>query len=461
MSSTTASRLVSMDIRQAVAMDNPKAIELWLDVVEDPVDRARQLAKLSKPDWRGLGEVLDQNTGPDVFEAIDDDLAANALRAMAMPTAARLVETLDSDHAADVLRKLDATTREALLTVISLERANVLRALLEWPEDSAAAHMVPETLTVAQGMSAAEAVEAVRSQAARLRSDSRTGAYIYVTDIESRLAGVVPFRNLVLADADRRVADLMNADVVRVSPVTDVELAAQTLIDHDLLALPVVDADQRLLGIITADDAADIAGEEATEDAERQGGSQPLEVPYLRASPFLLWRKRIVWLLVLFVAEAYTGTVLRAFEDELETVVALAFFIPLLIGTGGNTGTQITTTLVRAMATGQVRFRDVPLVLAKELSTGSLIAVAMAAAAVIRAWTLGVGWEVTITVSLTVAAIVLWSSFVASILPPLLKKLRVDPAVVSAPMIATVVDGTGLIIYFLIAHLTLPQLAGL
>ena len=138
--------------------------------------------------------------------------------------------------------------------------------------------------------------------------------------------------------------------------------------------LAVVDGDNRLLGILSEDQALNIIQDENTEDAEKQGGSAPLEVPYLRASPWLLWRKRIVWLLVLFVAEAYTGTVLRAFEDEMEAVVALAFFIPLLIGTGGNTGTQITTTLVRAMGTGQVRLRDLPAVVAKEMSTGMLIA---------------------------------------------------------------------------------------
>jgi magnesium transporter len=174
-----------------------------------------------------------------------------------------------------------------------------------------------------------------------------------------------------------------------------------------------------------------------------------------------LWRKRIIWLLVLFVAEAYTGTVLRAFEDEMEAVVALAFFIPLLIGTGGNTGTQITTTLVRAMGTGQVRFRDLPAVVAKEMSTGALIAVAMAIAAMIRAFTLGVGPQIALTVTLTVAAIVVWSALVSSILPLVLKQIRIDPAVVSAPMIATIVDGTGLMIYFVVAHATLPQLAGL
>lgn len=253
----------------------------------------------------------------------------------------------------------------------------------------------------------------------------------------------------------------MGDDLIFVSPLTDKELAAQTIMGHNLMAVPVVDADNRLLGIIAEDEAIDIAEEEATEDAERQGGSAPLEVPYLRASPWLLWRKRVVWLLVLFAAEAYTGSVLRAFSDEMEAVIALAFFIPLLIGTGGNTGTQIATTLVRAMATGQVRFRDVPAVLAKELSTGVLVGLTMAAAAVVRAWTLGVGPQVTLTVALTVAAIVVWSSLVAAVLPPLLKKLRIDPAIVSGPMIATIVDGTGLLIYFLVAHLTLTELHGL
>jgi magnesium transporter len=294
-----------------------------------------------------------------------------------------------------------------------------------------------------------------------VRSRARAGALIYVTDTDRRLIGFLEFQDLVLAEPDQTVAQLSSADPVWVRPLVDAEQAAQSLVDYELAALPVVDDQRRLLGVLTADAAADIIETEATRDAERQGGSEPLDVPYLRASPFRLWRKRIVWLLVLFVAEAYTGTVLRAFEDELETVVALAFFIPLLIGTGGNTGTQITTTLVRAMATGQVRLRDLPRVLAKEVSTGFLVAVTMAAAAVIRAWTLGVGMPVTITVALTVAAIVLWSAIVASVLPPLLKKCKVDPAVVSAPMIATIVDGTGLIIYFLIAHATLPQLAGL
>lgn len=448
-------------LEQVLVAESIKDLTHWLETVEDPTERAHQLAELSKSQMRVLGDLLDADTGIELYESVDDHLAAQVLRQLPATRVAAFLDLLDSDHAGNVMREVDESTREKWLTALPAPRAAVLRELLSWPKDSVAAHMVPEALTVRPDMTAPEAVDAIRGHAAQMRSDSRSGAYIYVTDDDNHLLGVVPFRNLVLAAPDQTVDDLMETDVITLSPLTDQEDAAQLLIDHRLVALPVVDADNRLLGLLTEDDAADIAEEEATEDAEKQGGSAPLEVPYLRASPWHLWKKRIVWLLVLFAAEAYTGTVLRAFEDELEAVVALAFFIPLLIGTGGNTGTQITTTLVRAMATGQVRFRDVPAILVKELSTGMLIALAMAAAAMIRAWTLGVGPEVTLTVSLSVAAIVLWASFAASILPPLLKKCRVDPAVVSAPMIATIVDGTGLLIYFMIAKLTLSELAGL
>lgn len=453
MGSTTAA-----SIREAIAGENVSA---WLRSVRDPAERAHQLARLSSTELRALGTLLDRHGGTDLFESIDDELAARLLEAMPARDAADLVDVLDLDHAAHVLRDIKPGPREQLLSGLPQARAEALRGLLRWPEDSVAAHMVPEALTVRPDMSVGGAVAALRDDAATLRSDSRTGAYVYVTDEDNRLLGVVAFRDLVLSDPQDTVSALTNRDVLSVSPLTDAEVAAQALMDHNLVAVPVVDDGNRLLGMLTENTAADITSEEVTEDAERQGGSEPLEVPYLRASPWLLWRKRIGWLLLLFVAEAYTGTVLRHFEEEMEAVVALAFFIPLLIGTGGNTGTQITTTLVRAMATGQVRLRDVPAVLLKEMSTGMMIALTMALAALIRAWMLGVGPEITLTVCLTVAAIVLWSSFVASILPPVLKKCRVDPAMVSAPMIATIVDGTGLIIYFMIAHATLSQLQGL
>jgi magnesium transporter len=217
----------------------------------------------------------------------------------------------------------------------------------------------------------------------------------------------------------------------------------------------VVDFEDRLIGVVTADHVADVVEEEATEDIERLGGAQPLEEPYLLAAPLRLARKRIGWLLMLFAAEAYTGTVLRHFEGELQRVVALAFFIPLLIGTGGNTGSQTVTSVIRAMAVGEVEFRHLFRVWRKEVSTALLLAAAIALAAVIRAWTLNVPGTVGFTVAVAAGMIVLWSATVAAILPLTLRRLRVDPAVVSAPLITTLVDGTGLIIYFEIARFVL------
>lgn len=456
-----ADQFVITDVLQAFTSRQPETLSTWLKEVPHPSDRERQLEKLSDAELRRLGEVADTDSVVELLDSISDDVAARMVTAMTPADAARVIGELDVDDAADILREMKESPREVLLAVLPVDGAAQFRGLLSWPEDSAAAHMVPDALTVRPEMTARGAIAEVRANPFSERSDSRTGAYVYVTDSASHLLGVVVFRDLVLGDPDNSVSELMSDTVLSISPLTDAEVAAQKLTDFKLVAVPVVDEDNRLLGVLTEEAAAEITEEEATEDAERQGGSAPLDVPYMRASPWLLWRKRVVWLLLLFVAEAYTGTVLRAFEDELEAVVALAFFIPLLIGTGGNTGTQITTTLVRALATGQVRYRDLPAVLVKELSTGVLIAATMGLAAIIRAWTLGVGSEVTITVALTVVAIVLWTSLVSSVLPPLLKKMRVDPALVSAPAIATIVDGTGLMIYFTIAHLTLSQLQGL
>jgi magnesium transporter len=450
----------AIDLHQAISMATPKALELWTEVVA-PSERARQVTALAKGDRRRLGELLDQHTAADLFRSIDPYVAAKVLKQIAHPRAADLLALAESNRGADILRHFDRDDRERILAAMPLASANVIHRVLSWPDDCVAAHMLPDAIAVSSTTTAGQAIEQIRDNASRPGLHTLIGAQVYVTGADEKLLGAVPFRDLVLAPADSALGGLVDDDIVTSVPLADAEDAAERLIDLRVEELPIVDANNRLLGVLTEDEALKILADEATEDAEKQGGSAPLEVPYLEASPWLLWRKRIVWLLVLFVAEAYTGTVLRAFEDEMEAVVALAFFIPLLIGTGGNTGTQITTTLVRAMGTGQVRFRDMGSVVVKELSTAVLISVAMALAGMVRAFTLGVGPQVMLTVSLTLGAIVLWSALVSSVLPLVLKKVKIDPAVVSAPMIATIVDGTGLMIYFLIAHATLPELAGL
>jgi magnesium transporter len=324
-----------------------------------------------------------------------------------------------------------------------------LRDLLAYPPESAAGIMTPRFVAVSPELTAAETLTAL----GRLAEEAETIYYVYVTEPGThRLLGVLSLRNLVLSPRSRPIRELMLTDVARVRADADQETAARLLGQRNLLALPVVDDRDRLLGIITADDAADVLLAEAAEDIERLGGSQPLEEPYLRASTFHLFRKRIGWLLVLFVAEAYTGSVLRHFEETLSEMIALAFFIPLLIGTGGNTGSQTVTTLVRALAVGEVGFKDLTRVLRREATVGLMLGGIMALATYIRSWTLGVGSEVGPVVALTALCVVVWASIVAAVLPLLLRRLRVDPAVVSAPFITTLVDGTGLIIYFTIAR---------
>jgi magnesium transporter len=245
-------------------------------------------------------------------------------------------------------------------------------------------------------------------------------------------------------------------DIVSVPVDADQEIAARILTERDLLALPVIDADGKLLGIITADDVADILAEEATEDMERLGGSQPLEVPYLRASPLLLFRKRIVWLLVLFFAQFLTISIQEHYDSIMKQVITLAVFVPILIGTGGNVGSQTVSTIIRAMALGEVQARHVVRIIGKEMLTGLSLGIVMGILMYGRALFTGDGsTDVALVVGLTVLALTTWAATVGAVLPLALSKLRFDPAVVSAPFISSFVDGTGLVIYFTLAQVIL------
>ena len=431
------------------------------NVIDAPRAELSALRALSRVDLASTLVELDPTALANLFDRIGDDGlaelvselepfdAARLLRKLSQAQAADILEEMAPDDAADVVDELEPHDAEAILVAMDPDEAAELRELLTFESGSAGGIMTPEFLAVRPDVSAERALATLRHMAA----GTEQIYYAYVVEPESRrLCGVLSLRGLVLSSPGATVQDLMATDVVKARVDADREEAARLLDQHHLLALPVVDEHDRLLGIITADDAAAVLLEEAGEDLERIGGSEPLDEPYLRASVGHLFRKRIGWLLVLFVAEAYTGSVLRLFEETLSEQIALAFFIPLLIGTGGNTGSQTVTTLIRAMAMGEVSFRDVTRVLRREAAVGLLLGLVMGVATYVRAWTLGVGWTVGPVVAITAIAVVIWAALVAAVLPLVLKKLRVDPAVVSAPLITTLVDGTGLIIYFMIAR---------
>ena len=388
---------------------------------------------------------------PALLEELAPSEAARILRTLAAPKAAQLLEEMDPDDAADVVEQLPSHAADAILIRMRPSEAAEIRELSVYPPDSAGGIMTPAYVAVPQGATAEEAIVAIRN----LVDSAETVNYVYVVDEERRLLGVLSLYRLLLSRAATPVVELMAPTTVRVRASTDQEVAARLLTDRNLLAIPVVDDDDRLLGIITEDDVADVLQAEATEDIERLGGSQPLNVPYRLSNVQLLVRKRVIWLLVLFVAEAYTGMVLRGFEAELTTVVALGFFIPLLIGTGGNIGSQTVTLIVRAMAIGEITLRDIGWIIFKELRVGLIMGLVMGAVGFAQAAFLGVSSDIGLVVALTLVAISAWSATVAAALPLVLRRLRVDPAVVSAPFISTLVDGTGLIIYFEIARFVL------
>lgn len=438
----------------AVTMGTERAVALWLSETNN-LNRATQLDELSREQSTKLATLLNPETAEELLESVSPHSALRFLREMPDASVGGLLDALDSDVAARIVDLMDDDEAGRALRSMQISQATTVRGLLAWPDDSAGSRMRAEFLHVGPEATIADAVEAARSEP----DDIEDGVFVTreTNGVHWLLGWLSPAALVLGKRADPVTSLMMPAKKIKqwsLEPLADQEAVAHRVRANDSQIVPVMEGDQ-ILGVISLDQARDIASEEATEDAERQGGSAPLEVPYLKASPGLLWTKRVGWLLILFVAEMYTGTVLRAFEDELEAVVALSFFVPLLIGTGGNVGTQITTTLIRAMGQGEVRLRNLARVIWKELRTGFLLALTMAAAGAIRAWTLGVIPGVIVTVAIALACIVLWSSFISAILPLLLKRIGFDPAVVSGPMISTVVDGTGLMIYFWIAKMVL------
>ncbi|WIJ95103.1 magnesium transporter [Citrobacter freundii] len=313
--------------------------------------------------------------------------------------------------------------------------------------DAIAQYMRTDFITLPDHLSVNGAREYFVSQ---LTTDDIPGQVFVVAG--KALRGVLSIKRLLQEkDTSLNINHLTDSCLFHVKPDDERAQVVAELAEREVDLVAVVERGE-LVGCLMEKESAHLQEDDVTEDVQLQGATLPLEKPYLEISPWTLWKKRSVWLLLLFVAEAYTSSVLQHFEEALESAIALAFFIPLLIGTGGNSGTQITSTLVRSMALGEVRLRDMGRVIRKEVSTSLLIALTLGLAGCLRAWMMGIGMEITLIVSLTLVCITLWSSVVSSVIPMVLKRIGIDPAVVSAPFIATLIDGTGLIIYFKIAQ---------
>ncbi len=359
------------------------ALQGWLEHNLDPVQRADQLLTLRPEELNCIFDTLPTAEGAALLSSLSADCAGRLL----MRLHASIVSVLRGPCPVATCWPFCAGWAAVIAPCcLPASRAGAvhLYSLLDWPTESVGANMRHEFLAIGDQETVGSAKQLIHDA----WDNAQLFQNLYVVNNDHRLLGSISLKSLLIADPQLPVSELMDRETVRINARADQELAARLLIDRDISTLPVEDQG-KLVGIFHVDDAADILELESTEDAEMQGGSSPLDTPYLQATPWQLWRKRVGWLLILFVAEAYTGTVLRAFEEQLEAAIALAFFIPLLIGTGGNSGTQITTTIVRAMAVGEVSLRNLGTVLKKEISTGLLISAAIALAAWVRAWSLG------------------------------------------------------------------------
>jgi magnesium transporter len=415
------------------------------------LDIAEELTRWQAAEKALAIRLLPRDRALAVFEALDASDQQQVLEGLQSDRVRHLVEHMDPDDRARLLDEVPAKVAHRLLSQLSPHERGLTNELLGYPPESAGRVMSPEYVNLRQSMTVADALAKVR----RAGRDAETIYTLPVTDDQRRLVGVVSLRQLVLSPPDTRVAQLMVTDELHhVHVADDQEDAARLIQEADLLALPVLDSEERLVGVITVDDAMEVMEAEYTEDLAGIGASTPLSRPYMAASVSELARTRALWLLVLIIAAGLTVNVLQFFEETLETVVTLALFIPLLMGTGGNSGSQAATVVIRAMAVGELRFADLPRVVWREARVGLMLGALLAVAGFLPV-TLIFDAQIGLVISLTIVTICFWATLAGSALPMVAKRAGVDPAVVSAPLITTFVDATGLIIYFTIARLIL------
>jgi magnesium transporter len=447
--------------------------ELLYLLAGDPVEFAQVVAGLRAPDIAEALRDLAPAAAGRVISALPFDLAVQVLddpdldrrveiiQAMAVETAGPLIEAMSSDQRADLFRELPEAQQSRLLSALDRRTQQGLEFLLRYPPETAGGIMTTEFLTVPSTATAAETLELIR----RVGGGKETVYVIYVVDAHAKLRQVVSLRELVLAEATCPVTEIGNQrKLLSVGPHVDREEVARLISKYDLLAIPVVDRDQRLLGIVTVDDVIDALMAETTEDVQKFGGMEALDEPYMTISLPRMLRKRAGWLAALFIGEMLTATAMAYFEGEIAHAVVLALFVPLIISSGGNSGSQATSLIIRAMALREVRLRDWWRVALRELPSGLLLGCFLGVIGALRIllWQ-HLGWYdygphyrlVALTVSVALLGVVTFGSLTGSMLPFVLRRLRFDPASASAPFVATLVDVTGLIIYFTVALLIL------
>ncbi len=408
-------------------------------------------------------KAIDRTEAEEYFLGLNAQDQAEIILGLSERERRLLMRLLAPDDAADVIQRAHADQREFLLNLLDDSTHREVVALLAYAEDEAGGLMNPRYIRLRPDISVDEAISYLRKQT---QEHTKATYYAYVLDSEQHLVGVISFRELLSSQPEKKVQEVMKTELVTASEKMDQEEVSRLFAHHDLMAIPVVDDAGHMKGIVTVDDIIDVVREEATEDIQKIGGSEALDEPYLKIRFLKMIRKRASWLVLLFFGEMLTATAMGFYENSIAKAVVLALFIPLIISSGGNSGSQASTLVIRAMALGEIQLRDWWKILFREISTGLVLGGILGTIGLTRIllwpWKTKVYGEhfvfVGLTVALSLIGVVLWGTIAGATLPLLLKRLGFDPAAASAPLVATLVDVTGLVIYFTTASLFLGHI---
>ncbi len=440
--------LILPQVRDLLEKEDREALRQALAEVH-AADVADVIANLEEPQAAIVFESLTERQRVRTFEHLEETDQLRLLEAIGRGKMIHIIEEMSSDDRADFIQALPERTADSILPLLAQAERNDVKRLVAYKEGTAGALMTSEYASLPADVTVGEGLLSLR----KIAPDKETIYYVFITDADRRLLGYTTLREMVLARPEQNISEVTRHPLISMSVDSDQEDVARTIQKYDFLALPIVDAENRLVGIVTHDDVIDVLEEEATEDVQRMGAVEPLDIPYLRAGFWqLLWR-RGAWLLFLFVGELFTGTALRHYQATLEMVLSLVFFLPVIISAGGNSGSQSATLIIRSLAVGEIRLRDWYRILGREIGMGLALGLFLGAIGYSRALMWGNGHMVALAVSLALVAMVIVGSLVGAMMPLLLKRCGLDPGVASSPFVASLVDVMGIVVYFNIARL--------
>lgn len=415
-------------------------------------DIAVLMEELEEESLLKVYRILPKDLAADVFSYLEVENQQMIISSLSDTEAANVIDNLMADDAADLLEEMPANVVDKLLANAKPDTRRAINQLLGYPEDSAGSIMTVEYVSLKENQTVTQAIEHIR----RVGLDSETINICYVLDAQRKLVGTVGLRYLLLSEGDEIIGDFMHENVISINTHMDQEQVAAQFKKYDFTAMPVVDNENRMVGIITVDDIVDIMEEETTEDMEKMAAILPSDKPYMRTSVWETYKKRIPWLLLLMISATFTGAIISSFEEALRVYAALMAFIPMLMDTGGNAGGQASVTVIRGLSLGEIEYRDIPRVVWKEIRVAVLCGFSLSAANFAKLMLFDrVGVMVAMTVCLTIVAAVLVAMLVGCLLPIGAKRLGFDPAVMASPFITTIVDALSLLVYFGFASMIL------